>query len=106
MRKVRIFLEEKRVPYELEFVDIFADPNPLHQLNPLGKVPVLVFDSGKVLFDSSVIVEYLEEKFPIPNLIPKQFDERLIIRQWEVIADGAIDSIRAIVYECDWRMGE
>lgn len=102
-RKIRILLEEKRAPYEMEFVDTFADPNPLHALNPLGKVPVLILEDGTALFDSHVIVEYLEERFPEPRFVPDDRNERLMVKRWEALADGAVDAVREIVYECRWR---
>jgi glutathione S-transferase len=102
-RKVRILLEEKRAPYDMEFVDTYPDPNPLHAANPLGKVPVLILEDGTALFDSHVIVEYLEEKFPEPRFISDDWNERLAVKLWEALADGAVDAIREIVYECRWR---
>ena len=102
-RKVRILLEEKQAPYEMAFIDTFPDPNPLHSLNPLGKVPVLIAEDGAALFDSHVIVEYLEHRFPEPRFTPDGEIGRLVVKRWEALADGAVDAIREIVYECRWR---
>ncbi len=72
VRKVRIFLAEKNIPYEL-VVDIPWDENTqVHTVNPLGKVPVLIINEEQhTLFDSRVIVDYLERLVPSPALIPE-----------------------------------
>jgi glutathione S-transferase len=103
VRKVRILLEEKAVPYEMEFVDTFAGSTSLQFLNPLGKVPVLILDDGAALFDSHVIVEHLEHNYPRPQFVPQDHNERLMVKRWEALADGAVDAIREIIYECQWR---
>jgi len=71
-RKVRITLLEK----EIEYQNIFVDLNKKEQkkpeflkLNPIGKVPVLV-DGDNIIYESSVINEYIEETFPEPPLLP------------------------------------
>ena len=60
--------------------------------NPLGKVPTLVFDDGESLFDSSVIVGYLDKKTPVAHLIPQDNFERALVRRWEALADGMCDA--------------
>ncbi len=73
-RKVKMVLHEKKVPFESVFVDLFKGETKTEaylKLNPFGRVPVLV-DGATVLFESTVINEYLEEKFPNPSLLPKE----------------------------------
>ncbi len=66
--RVRIALEEKRLEYETVEIDLQHRPAWLYELNPIGKVPVL--DDGFVLPESAVIMEYLEERYPEPALLP------------------------------------
>ena len=73
-QRVKIVLAEKNLPYEIVPVDLRAHeqktPDYL-KLNPYGKVPVLT-DDDTVLYESCIINEYLEEKYPNPPLLPKE----------------------------------
>ena len=72
--RVRLALGEKAIPYETVEVDLGNRPAWLYELNPLGKVPVL--DDGFPLPESAVVMEYLEELFPEPALLPADLDGR------------------------------
>jgi glutathione S-transferase len=78
--RVRIVLAEKRLEYEVVSIDLDDRPAWLYEKNPLGKVPVLEEDGGLVLPESRVIVEYLEERFPEPALLPADPAERALVR--------------------------
>ncbi|MDF2690639.1 MAG: sspA [Gammaproteobacteria bacterium] len=67
--RVRIVLAEKGVVAEVVEVDLNNKPNELYELNPYGTVPTLV-DRDLVLYESNIILEYLEERFPHPPLMP------------------------------------
>lgn len=67
--QVKIVLAEKGVAYETENVDPNAVPEELMELNPYGTLPTLV-DRDLVLFTSRIIMEYLDERFPHPPLMP------------------------------------
>ena len=98
-RKVRIVLREKAIPFE-EQVDVPWNPNTIvSEIKPLGKVPVLVLDDGKVIYDSSVIIEYLESLRYEPALIPLDANQRIKVRQIEVLADGIADAAVLITLE-------
>jgi glutathione S-transferase len=98
-RKVRIVLAEKRIEYDL-IMDSPLDPaTRVPDFNPLGKVPVLVLDDETTLFDSRVIVEYLDNASPVGRLIPDDTRQRLQTRRWEALADGCIDAAIAVVME-------
>jgi glutathione S-transferase len=71
-RKVRIVLAEKKIDCEIEQVDVAPVDNPVNPHNPLGKIPTLVLDDGTALYDSRVIVEFLDGKSPISRLIPDE----------------------------------
>jgi glutathione S-transferase len=60
--------------------------------NPLGKVPCLVMEGGEAVFDSRVIVEYLDTLSPVGKLIPPSGRERTEVRTWEALADGVLDA--------------
>ena len=98
-RKVRIVLAEKRIDYD------FVKDNPgeaathVPEFNPLGKIPVLVLDDDTTLYDSRVIVEYLDNASPVGRLIPDDTRHRIQVRRWEALADGCTDAGVAIVVE-------
>ena len=69
------------------------------EANPLGKVPVLLLDDGRVLCDSSVIVEYLDTLGAPPQLIPSEPAQRVLHRHVEALADGICDAIVLITTE-------
>lgn len=60
--------------------------------NPLGKVPALVLDDGTDIFDSVVICDYLDAKWPSPRLLPEEPFERALVGRWEALADGIGDA--------------
>ncbi|HXM82940.1 MAG TPA: glutathione S-transferase N-terminal domain-containing protein [Burkholderiales bacterium] len=98
-RKVRIVLAEKKIDYELQPVDVFPVDNPVNAHNPLGKVPTLVLDDGTALYDSRVIVEFLDNVSPISRLIPDDTRDRVAVRRWEALADGVLDAGLLVRYE-------
>jgi glutathione S-transferase len=72
-QRVKIVLAEKNLPYEIVPVDLRAKEQKTPEylkLNPYGKVPVLT-DEGTVLYESCIINEYLDERYPQPPLMPK-----------------------------------
>jgi glutathione S-transferase len=96
-RKVRIVANEKRIDFDL-VVDIPWEPDThVPDYNPLGKVPVWVLDDGKTLFDSRVIVEYLDSISPVNHLIPTDARARIAVKRFEALADGICDAA-ALVY--------
>ena len=98
-RKVRVVLAEKKIDCEFEVVDVNPAENPVNAHNPLGKVPTLQLDDGTALFDSRVIVEFLDSVSPISRLIPDDNRERVAVRRWEALADGTLDAGLLIRYE-------
>ena len=98
-RKVRVVLAEKKIECELELVDVNPVENPANAHNPLGKVPTLVLDDGTALYDSRVIVEFLDARAPINRLIPDETRDRVAVRRWEALADGVLDAGLLVRYE-------
>ena len=98
-RKVRIVLAEKKIEYEF-IIENPGDPaTRVPEYNPLGKIPVLVLDDNTTLFDSRVIVEYLDHASPVGRLIPDDTRARIQTRRWEALADGCTDAANAVVVE-------
>ena len=98
-RKTRVVLAEKRMDYEFVVEAPYEDHSSVPRFNPLGKVPVLVLDDETTIFDSRVIVEYLDHASPVARLIPENIRQRIQVRRWEALADGCTDAAVAVVVE-------
>ncbi len=90
-QKTRIVLAEKDLSYELVPVDLQAGEQKRPEfikLNPFGKVPVLI-DDEVIVYDSTIINEYLEDEYPHPQLMPSDSAARARVRTFEDYADNA-----------------
>jgi len=90
-QKVRLVLAEKDLSYEKKFIDLTKNEQKVAdflRLNPYGKVPVLI-DEDEVIYDSTIINEYLEDEYPHPPLMPEQSSERARVRMFEDFADSS-----------------
>jgi glutathione S-transferase len=92
VRKVRVVMAEKRLDYEFVLEDVWSANTTILQSNPLGKVPCLIMEDGGAMFDSRVIVEYLDTLTPVGKLIPPHGRERAEVKCWEALADGVLDA--------------
>lgn len=99
VRKIRIVALEKRIPFEFQRIDLLDPNSELSSANPLGKIPALIRDNGKALYDSSVIAEYLDALAPSPRLIPEALEDRAEVKRWEAVADGIMDATVAISHD-------
>jgi glutathione S-transferase len=99
VRKARIVLAEKKIEYEFVLDNPWNADTGVSRFNPLGKVPVLVLDDDSTLFDSRVIVEYLDSVTPNNRLFPVPGRERIRIKRWEALADGVCDAAVAALLE-------
>ena len=102
VRKVRIVMAEKKLDYQFVLEDVWAANTTMADSNPLGKVPCLVMEGGEAVFDSRVIVEYLDTLSPVGKLIPSQGRERAEVKTWEALADGLIDAAILARLEATW----
>src|ERR671918_3175970 len=98
-RKARVVLAEKRIDYDFVVESPHDASSSVSAYNPLGKIPVLVLDDATTLFDSRVIVEYLDNASPVTKLLPEDTRHRIQARRWEALADGCTDACVAIVME-------
>jgi glutathione S-transferase len=102
VRKVRIVMAEKKLEYEFVQEDVWAASTSIVLSNPLGKVPFLLMETGEALYDSRVIVEYLDTLSPVGKLIPPSGRERTEVKVWEALADGLLDAAIAARLEAHW----
>ena len=102
VRKVRIVMAEKKLDYQFVREDVWAADTSMPDANPLGKVPCLVMEGGEAVFDSRVIVEYLDTLSPVGKLIPVQGRERAEVKTWEALADGVLDAAILARLEATW----
>lgn len=102
VRKVRVVMAEKKLDYDFVVEDVWAAQTTISGSNPLGKVPCLIMEGGEALFDSRVIVEYLDTLSPVGKLIPTVGRERAEIKTWEALADGLLDAALLARMEATW----
>jgi len=102
VRKVRVVMAEKKLDYAFMVEDVWAAETTIGQANPLGQVPCLVMEGAEALFDSRVIVEYLDTLSPVGKLIPQVGRERAEIKTWEALADGLMDAAILARLEATW----
>ncbi len=102
VRKVRIVMAEKKLDYTFVLEDVWSDQTRIVDANPLGKIPCLVMEGGEALFDSRVIVEYLDTLSPVGKLIPAVGRERAEAKTWEALADGLMDAALLARMEAVW----
>src|SRR5512145_1708497 len=84
-RLVRMFMAEKGIDLPRVQLDIMAGENrgdAYRQRNPFGQLPALELDDGRVISETVVICEYLEEKHPKPPLVGTTAEERAETRMW------------------------
>ncbi|TNF62636.1 MAG: glutathione S-transferase [Burkholderiales bacterium] len=102
VRKVRIVMAEKKLEYRFVQEDVWSAETQIGTSNPLGKVPCLVMEGGEAVFDSRVIVEYLDTLSPVGKLIPASGRERAEVKTWEALADGLLDASILARLEATW----
>jgi len=102
VRKVRVVLAEKKLDYKFDVEDVWAADTRIGESNPLGKVPCLVMEGGEAIFDSRVIVEYVDTLSPVGKLIPLSGRERVEVKTWEALADGLLDAAILARMEQTW----
>jgi glutathione S-transferase len=91
---------------EIVFADT-SDPNePLRTQNPLGKIPALILESGETVYDSAVIVEYLDWLAGGAKIVPAQGPDRFRVLTRQALADGIAEAALLQVYEARMRQPE
>lgn len=98
-RKVRIALIEKGIPFELITEVPWDRSTQTPKYNPLEKLPILITDDGRSVYESRYILEWLEAKHPTPPMLPDDIDGKLAARHMEVLADGVCDAFLLNFFE-------
>lgn len=102
VRKVRVVMAEKKLEFQFVEEDVWSTTTGIGQFNPLGQVPCLISEGGDAVYDSRVIVEYLDTLSPVGKLIPASGRERVEVKVWEALADGILDAAVAARMEAVW----
>jgi glutathione S-transferase len=98
VRKIRVLLAEKRLPFEFVEENVWSPDTTVPRHNPIGKVPTLLLDEGEALYDSRVIAEYVDS-LPGENFLPADISERVRARRDEALGDGIADAGIAMFLE-------
>jgi len=108
VRKIRIAASVLGVDDEIaiEPADTVNPSDTVRQQNPLGKIPTLVLEDGMVLFDSRVILDYLDHRAGGGVIVPKDPGARFGALRLQALADGIMDASILLVYEGRWRPSE
>lgn len=108
VRKVRIAASVLGLDREIaiEPADTMSPNDTLRQQNPLGKIPALLLEDGTVLFDSRVILKYLDHRAGGGRIIPVEANARFAALRLQALADGIMDASVLLVYEGRWRPKE
>lgn len=101
VRKVRVVLAEKGLDADFVNEDVWRADTQIGRHNPLGKVPCLLLDDGRSLYDSRVIVAYLDALGGRASLIPDT--QRIEVARWEALADGLLDAAILARLEQTWQ---
>lgn len=100
VRKVRVLVEEKSIPCEFVVEDPWQTSPRLLAINPIGKVPVLELDDGTTLFDSLLVMEFLDRiNNPAGDMLPAAGEVRWQVLRWHALAHGIIDACVVQVLE-------
>ena len=84
-----------------------ANPNDsIRRMNPLGKIPVLITDGGQTIYDSRVILEYLDQRAGGGKIIPAEPEPRIEALRLQALCDGILDASVLTVYEGRFRKPE
>jgi len=108
VRKVRIAASVLGLDREitLETSDTMNPSDTVRQQNPLGKIPALMLEDGTVLFDSRVILDYLDHRAGVGKIVPKEPAARFAALRLQALADGLMDASILLIYEGRWRPAE
>jgi glutathione S-transferase len=108
VRKIRIAASLLGLEREItvEIADTMNAGDTVRQQNPLGKIPALVLEDGMVLFDSRVILDYLDHRAGGGKIVPKDAAARFAALRLQALADGIMDASILVIYEGRWRPAE
>ena len=107
-RKVRIAIALLGLDgdVKVEPADVLDANDSVRRQNPLGKIPVLLTEDGTAVYDSRVILEYLDQRAGGGRILPRGWDARLAALRLQALCDGVLDASILLVYEGRWRPAE
>lgn len=106
LRRVAVTMNFYGIPFERQSLSVFADQKALGAINPLGKVPALVLDDDEVLFDSQMILDYLDETAgPDISLTPPAGEDRRKVLRIATVALGVAEKVVALNMETHYQAG-
>jgi glutathione S-transferase len=107
-RKVRIAISLLGFDNDvrIETADTTDLNDSVRQQNPLGKIPVLIAEDGSVVYDSRVILAYLDHRAGGGKIIPRDATQRLAALRLQALGDGILDASILTIYEGRWRKPE
>jgi glutathione S-transferase len=98
-RKVAIALREKGLDYEVEYDRPWNEGTRTPDFNPVEQLPILVTESGKPVYDSPYILEWLEVRHPEPALVPTDADGRLETKKRQMLGERLLDFAGVLMFE-------
>ena len=107
-RKVRIAIAILGLgdQVKVEPVDVLDANDSVRRQNPLGKIPVLLSEDGTAIYDSRVILEYLDHRAGGGRILPRDWEARLAALRLQALCDGILDASILLIYEGRWRPAE
>src|SRR2546421_10302092 len=97
-QRCRFVLFEKGMDFEIRDVDLFNKPEDISVMNPYGQVPILI-ERELILYESNIINEYIDERFPHPQLMPtdpvQRARARLLLFNMEVELFSQIEALES-----------
>jgi glutathione S-transferase len=107
-RKVRIAIAILGMGDEIkvEATDVINASDSIRGQNPLGKIPTLLSEDGTAIYDSRVILEYLDQRAGGGRILPRDWNARLEALRLQALCDGILDAAILLVYEGRWRPAE
>jgi glutathione S-transferase len=91
---------------KVEPADVLDANDSVRKQNPLGKIPVLLIEDGTAIYDSRVIVEYLDHRAGGGRILPHDWNARLAALRHQALCDGILDASILLIYEGRWRPAE
>jgi len=108
VRKVRIAASVLGLAVKIEVreTDLNSPADSIRVQNPVGKIPALILDDGEALYDSRVILEYLDHLAGGGRIIPREPKARFAALRLQALCDGILDASLLLVYEGRYRPAE
>ena len=98
-RKVAIVLIEKGLPYEVDYDLPWGEGTRTPEFSPLEQLPILVTEAGEHIYDSAYIVDWLEQRYPQPALLPEQLEQRLEAMQRRLLGERLMEIAQNLIFE-------